>query len=233
MLSVIVPTFQESQNIEPLLRRLARVRAQLAEPLEVVIVDDASPDGTAARARALFAEDPFGRVIERSGPRDLTQAVREGIRQARGELIRVMDADLSHPPELLPALVEAVHRGADVAVASRYAPGGGVANWPASRRLLSRVGNALVRPLVPVADATSGYFVCRVEVARALNPGTAGFKILLELLAAPPRRRVQEVPYLFTDRRRGSSKLGARVLGRYLTQVSRLYRRRLNHREVA
>ncbi|MBI4342073.1 MAG: polyprenol monophosphomannose synthase [Candidatus Omnitrophica bacterium] len=223
MVSLIIPTYRERENLEPLLERLALVRASLGEPLEVLIVDSDSEDGTAACAQSLLARLQLGRLIEHPRGQGLARAVMSGVGQASGDLIGVMDADLSHPPELLPALAAAVRAGSEVAVASRYVSGGGAVNWPRSRRLLSRVGNRLARPLVPVADATSGYFVCRAALVRGLAVHPRGFKILLEILVQGDVRRAREIPYVFTDRRRGSSKLDAHALLAYLVQLGRLY----------
>ncbi|PIQ83292.1 MAG: hypothetical protein COV75_08310, partial [Candidatus Omnitrophica bacterium CG11_big_fil_rev_8_21_14_0_20_63_9] len=155
MLSVIVPTYNERENVEPLVRRLLAVRALLREPLEVLIADSASPDGTARAADGLLRPEQLGRALVISGPSNLCRAVTEGVRQAQGDLVAVMDADLSHPPELLPALVAAVRHGAEIAIASRYVAGGGIAKWPRTRRSLSWMGNLMARPLVGVRDATS------------------------------------------------------------------------------
>lgn len=229
MLSVVVPTYQERRALEDLLPRLAAVRRALPEGLEVLVVDDGSTDGTAEFAEAFFAAERFGSVVRREGPADLAQAVLDGIRQARGAWIAVMDADLSHPPELLPTLLRAVTDGCQLAVASRYVQGGRVENWPWWRRVLSRMGNWLARPLVPVADATSGYFLGTAALLKRLALSPAGFKILLEILVRGEVHRVREVPYHFTDRRHGTSKLGRRVLWLYLVQVGRLYGYRLRH----
>lgn len=227
MLSVVIPTYNEQENLGPLLTRLAASRTQLGEPLEVLVVDDRSKDGTAIQAHRLLNEFGLGRIIERTGRRDLARAVWEGIQQAQGDLIGVMDADLSHPPELLPRLVEAVRKGNALAIASRFVPGGGVEHWPWARRMLSRVGNLTARPLVSVADATSGYFVGEAKVLKAVMVRPCGFKILLEILVRGCVHRVQEIPYVFRDRLRGSSKLGRRVLWCYATQLVRLYWYRL------
>lgn len=226
MLSVIIPTYNEGPNVRGLLDRLAAVRDRFAEPMEVLIVDDGSPDGTAAVAARQLETTHLGRVISRRGARDLAAAVAEGVRHARGELIGVMDADLSHPPELLPQLVRAVREGCDLAIASRYVPGGGTDGWPPHRRWLSRTANALARPLAGVRDATSGFFVCQAAVLQGLGERLSGFKILLEVLASGRAPRVREVPYVFVDRRRGASKLGARPIGAYLAQLTRLYAQR-------
>jgi len=226
MVSVVVPTYNERDNIEQLLSRLAAVRASLREPLEVLVVDDCSPDGTSAYAQTLLAHFGLGRVIEREGARDLTLAVLHGVSHAKGNLIGVMDADLSHPPELLPILVQAVRSGYEVAIASRYVPGGRVLHWPWSRRILSRVGNLMAWPLVSVADANSGYFVAEAQLLQTLPSTSTGFKIFLEILVRGHVHRVQEVPYVFANRLRGTSKLDRRILQRYLAQLWHLYRYR-------
>ena len=233
LVSVIVPTYREQDNIEPLLMRLAAVVPQVGGRLEILVVDNDSEDGTVERARAVFSRIPVGRVIESGRQGGLAEAVFVGIQQARGEIVAVMDADLSHPPELLPALVEQVRAGAEIAVASRYVRAGGIRDWPWSRRMLSRVGTSLVRPLVPVSDATSGYFAARADVLRRLTHPPQGFKILLEILVQLRLRRVREVPYLFTDRRAGVSKLGAKIVWLYGCQVIRLYGTRVIRRARA
>ena len=230
MLSVIIPTREERDNIEPLLMRLSAVRASLGEPLEVLVIDHGSQDGTASCAAEILAREQLGRVIEDAGPRDLIRAVLVGAQAARGERLAVMDADLSHPPELLPELARAVRAGSRVAVASRYVEGGRVADWPPARRILSHAGRLLARPLVPVHDATSGYFVCDAPLLRSLAAGHGGFKILLELLVRQRVREVREVPYVFRDRQRGASKLSRRVLWLYVGQLGRLYGHRLGIR---
>ena len=227
MLSLIIPTSCERDNIESVLQRVAAVRPSLGEAMEVLVVDSASADGTAACAREALDRAQLGRVIEQPSRCSLSQAVLEGIRQARGNLIGVMDADLSHPPELLAALVQAVRAGHEVAIASRYVRGGEVCAWSWRRRALSRLGNFLARPLVPVADATSGYFVCEAGFVKSLALDGRGFKLLLEILVRGRVQRIQEVPYTFMDRRHGASKLTRRVLWAYLRQVGQLYRVRL------
>ncbi len=229
MISVIIPTYQERDNIEPLLRRLAAVRPSLGEPLEVLIVDSNSDDGTADYGRQLFGELIPGRVIALDTQQGLAAAVLEGVRQATGDVIGVMDADLSHPPEVLPLLVRAVRAGNQVAVASRYVRGGRIVNWRWSRRMLSRIGNLMARPLVPVADATSGYFVAETDLLKAIPRSPRGFKILLELLVRGCVHRVDEIPYVFVNRVRGASKLGIRILWLYLMQLGSLYVHRVIH----
>ncbi len=230
MVTIIIPSYNERANMPPLLERLEAVRPQLAEPLEVLVVDGGSPDGTAREAQRLLGARGGGRVIVLPGCRDLSAAVARGAQEASGDALGVMDADLSHPPELLVQMLPALRSGADVVVASRYVAGGGVADWPWLRRLLSRMANGLARPLVPIADATSGYFLCRSELLRGTAASSRGFKILLELLATTRVRQVREIPYVFTDRARGRSKLGWKVTGWYVLQLMRLYGSRWRRR---
>ena len=230
MVSIIVPTRNERENVEELLGRTLAALAAVAEPSEVVVVDDDSPDGTAAEVRrvaeALGARERV-RVVVRRGDRGLARAVARGIREARGDLLVIMDADLSHPPELLPRLVEEVRRGrADLAVASRRVPGGGAAGWPLGRRVVSWAAGLAARPLVPVRDTTSGFMAFHRSCLDGVRLAPRGYKIVLEILARTRARRVAEVPFVFRDRRRGTSKLSGRVAGAYLVQLASLYRHR-------
>jgi len=167
MLSVIVPTYNELENIRPLFERVLAVFEKLPGSAEILVMDDNSPDGTADEVRAvaeeLGARDRV-RVIVRHADRGLAPAVMDGFREAKGDILVVMDADLSHPPELLPKLLAPIRDGsAQVTVASRRVKGGGVSNWPLKRRLYSWLGGLPARPLVPVKDTTSGYFALKRE----------------------------------------------------------------------
>jgi len=228
MLSVVVPTYCERENIRPLIERLATVLGALDEPAELLIMDDSSPDGTAEEARAAAGELGISdrvRVIVRSGNRGLAQAVTEGFREARGDVLAVMDADLSHPPELLPELLAPIRAGrAQATVASRRVPGGGVAGWPLRRRLASYLAGIVARPLIPVRDTTSGFFAIRREAVEGVRLQPRGYKIGLEVLARGKCGAVEEVPFTFTDRRAGASKLGGAVALAYLAQLAALYR---------
>lgn len=219
--SVVVPTFNEAANLPELLGRL---KANLDGRIlyEVVIADDRSPDGTAQLAEALGRELSIPlRVVTRPPPRSLSLSVIEGARAARFDCVAVLDADLSHDPEDLVGLVHAVASGeCDVVVASRYADGGAILDWPLWRRLLSAAGTRLARSLSRARDPLSGFFACR----RALFTGEIdlhprGYKILLELLARGQGLRVKEFPTRFEDRRRGSSKLRLRQHLEFLAQV--------------
>ncbi|MDR7462501.1 MAG: polyprenol monophosphomannose synthase [Armatimonadota bacterium] len=219
--SVVVPTYNERETLSELVGRLHQA---LGSGYEVVVVDDSSPDGTAELARELGRQYPV-RVLQRPGKLGLGSAVLEGARAASGRWVVVMDADLSHPPEVVPQLVDALRSGAELAVGSRYVPGGGVRDWPWRRRLMSRVAVALARLWLRerVSDPVSGFFAARRELLLDPSLEGIGYKILLEVLVRNRGRSVVEVAYVFTDRRGGRSKLGAGEVWNYLRLLWRLH----------
>ncbi|WP_297325673.1 glycosyltransferase family 39 protein [Nitrosomonas sp.] len=205
--SIVVPTLNESENIDQLLTRLFALDFS-PDSFEVIFVDDGSTDGTPDKVRA-WKNRANVRLIERREKPDLTASILAGAAAAQSDVIVVMDADLSHPPESLPAVVAPVLDGNyDVAVGSRYVPGGSTENWPLHRQLLSRIGGWIARPICDVNDATSGFFAFRRELAQSISNNARGYKILLELLMANhDKLRVTEVPICFHDRTHGTSKL--------------------------
>jgi dolichol-phosphate mannosyltransferase len=226
-LSVIVPTYNERDSLPALLARLEAVRRTL--PLEVVIVDDASPDGTGPLGDALAraAAMPVT-VLHRPHKSGLASAAIDGAAAAHGPIVTIMDGDLSHPPELLPDLTAAVESGAAVAVASRYVRGGGIEDWSLARRGLSLSATWLTRTILglPVRDPLSGFFAARRELLTGPSYFSLGYKLLVELLVRHPGIAVVEVPYRFADRRTGQSKLTAGEAVAFLALVARLRRRR-------
>ncbi len=227
MLSVIVPTYNERTTLPALVARLAALQPTL--PMEVVIVDDASPDGTGVLAAALARESALPMtVVHRPAKSGLASAVIDGAAASRGDTLTVMDSDLSHPPERLPELVAAIASGADIAIASRYVDGGGVERWPLRRRLISRVATVLVRSLLglQVRDPLSGFFAVRREVLAGHEYWAVGYKLLTEILARNPACTVVEIPYRFVDRQHGQSKLSPGEITAFLRLLLRLRRRR-------
>jgi dolichol-phosphate mannosyltransferase len=212
--SVVIPTYQEA-CLPSTLPRIADSARRLGYPYELVVDDDASPDGTAnvAEQVALRSGIPV-RVVRRTGVRSLSAAVVDGARAARYPVVCVLDADLSHDPEALADVMRPVVSGeVEVCIGSRYAAGGVVGAWPLGRALISRLGTAVARRLVRTTDPLSGYFACRRELLNGtvlpLRP--RGYKILLEVLArAGPTLRTRDVPIRFRDREIGSSKFGLR-----------------------
>lgn len=216
-LSVIIPTYNERDSLPHLLARLLEVQRRL--PIEVVVVDDASPDGTGDLAERFAQERALPViVVHRERKAGLASAVLEGALAARGGVVSVMDADLSHPPELLVELAARVTSGADVAVASRYIPGGGIEAWPWRRRAASRAATWLARVILGlrVHDPLSGFFAARRELMTEGRYMGIGYKLLVEILATHRLARVVEVPYRFVDREYGASKLSITEIVDYL-----------------
>ncbi|MEO6563878.1 MAG: glycosyltransferase family 39 protein, partial [Nitrosospira sp.] len=220
--SVVILTLDEADNIDPILTRLFALDLAPGS-FEVIFVDDGSHDGTPGRVRAWAGRAPV-RLVERREKPDLTGSILAGVAQARGEVIVVMDADLSHPPEQLPALVAPVLDGShDIAVGSRYVPGGSTEGWPLHRQWLSRLGGWLARPLCDVSDAASGFFAFRRELAAPIAEHAHGGKILLELLmAGQGKPRVVEVPICFRGCTHGTSKLSLRHQWTHLQRLMAL-----------
>lgn len=221
--SIVVPTYNEAGRIAELVESVFAVYRASGINGELVVVDDNSPDGTGRIAESLTGRHRLA-VVHRAGKLGLGSAVMEGFRAAQADTVGVMDADFSHPPEVLPHLLEHMrHTGADVVVGSRYIAGGAAENWPLGRLLMSRFACVLAWPLTPVRDATSGFFLIRREIIEGAQIQAGGFKILLELLVRSPVRSVAEVPYVFVDRTTGESKMSFREAMGYFTQLRQLY----------
>jgi dolichol-phosphate mannosyltransferase len=194
---------------------------------EILVLDDDSPDRTWDIASSFASRENLTpiRVIRRRGNRGLSAAVLEGFLSARGRYLGVMDADLSHDPALWPRLVDALEKGAALAVGSRRVPGGGADTWPWYRRFLSDAGTRLCRTLIGVSlrDPMSGFFAVRRELFDHARPflRPRGYKILLEIAvkSGVSAAKIAEIPFIFKDRRQGYSKLTARVALGYLTQL--------------
>ena len=216
VISVVVPTYNEAATIPKLAAQLAA--AMDGRQWELVVVDDGSPDGTADIAERLAPAIPV-RVVRRAGKLGLATAVMAGFGAASGNTLVVMDADLSHPPEVVPRLVDAVRDGTELAVGSRYVAGGGTVDWPLRRRVVSRVACLMGNALVPVRDATSGFFALRRSVIDGVRLDPIGFKIGFEIIARGRYRQVVEVPYIFRDREAGRSKFGTREILSYALQL--------------
>ena len=226
MISVIIPTYNEAPVIEETLRRSAAALQAAGEDFELVVVDDASADGTAEKAESLAHQIPV-RVLERPGRLGLATAVLDGWGTARGDVLGVLDADLQHPPETLTALARAICQGADLAIGSRYVPGGGTSDWTWVRRFISRTATHMAATVLPlklatVGDPMSGIFMVRASALRDAKLNPLGYKILLEVIAKAHYKKLVEVPYVFQERERGASKLGARQYVEYLQHLMRL-----------
>ncbi len=221
MISIVIPTYNEAGSLPTLVQRLGSALG--GREWELIVVDDGSPDGTADIAAAMAPRLPV-RVVRRAGKLGLASAVLDGFRAANGEVLVCMDADLSHPQEVVPHLVDALTDGADLAVGSRYVAGGGVEDWPLKRRIVSRVACLMGNALVPVRDATSGFFALRRSVIEGVHLNPIGFKIGFEVIARGRYHEVVEVPYTFRDREHGSSKFGRREIAQYVQQLGQIAR---------
>ena len=222
MRTVIVPTLNEEENIERLVRSIFRVLG--TKDIHVLIVDDDSTDRTHEVVSELCNEFPGLHMIVRKGERGLGSAVRLGASHYRQSQVVVMDADMSHNPKYLPSMFDKLEQGFDVVVGSRYIPKGDIVGWLGSRIAISKVATAMARAVfrVPVSDPMSGFVGCRS--GRLLEEGFdhADFKFLLEMLVKNRSLRVTEVPIVFHDRAKGTSKLGAITIALYIGLVLRL-----------
>ena len=223
---VILPTYQEAANVAEVLTRL---RAAVPEA-DILVIDDSSPDGTAELAKTRGHELGGVDVLVRSGKQGLGSAYRTGFAEglARGyDVLVEMDSDLSHAPEALPALLAAVAGGADLAIGSRYVPGGSIPAWPVHRRLLSRWGNRYAAAALglTVSDSTSGFRAYRAETLGGIDLDSVradgyGFQIEMAYRVARAGGGITELPITFVDRRRGTSKMSWPIIVEALALVT-------------
>ena len=224
--SIIVPAYREAANVPMLTARIFKAARAADLEVELIIVDDNSQDGTEQAVAALQGHYPV-RLIVRRDERGLSSAVLAGFREARSDRFVVLDADLQHPPEMIPTVLQRLdENGCDFVTATRYGGGGGISSdWPFLRRLASRVATLMARPLTPVSDPMSGFFAIHRstwEQAEGLDP--IGYKIALELYVKGRCCRPAEVPIDFALRAAGDSKFNVREQVRYLRHLVRLYR---------
>lgn len=235
-LALIIPTLCEAENLCPLLERIHRALDPLEMEYEILVVDDESGDGTAEVARALARRDSRVRLLVRNGQRGLSGAVLHGWLHTDSPIVGVMDADLQHPPELLPELVTAMIAGCDLAIGSRYATGGELGSWNPLRRLFSTAAVLATWPIqkrgLRARDPMSGFFLVRRDCLAGVPFQKSGFKLLLEILVRARISSVREVPFAFGRRFRGSSKANAKVALEYGRLLARLYRGRFGFRRT-
>ncbi len=223
--SVIIPTYNERGNLLELISRIDKAFKNAGIKYEVIIVDDNSPDGTADLAMELSKSYPI-KVIKRPGKLGLSSAVLDGLKVAKADIVAVMDADLQHPPEVLPKLYTKISDGCDIAIASRYVEGGVIKEWGIIRRLMSQVATLLAHIILPctrgIKDVMSGYFMFKKEIIKDADLNPRGFKILLEILAKGKHNDVCEIPYEFGVRKYGKSKLGSKEIFDYVIHLIKL-----------
>ena len=223
MLSIIIPTYNEAENIKPLCERIFAAVKAAGLDAELIFVDDESPDGTGSVIDSLAGRYNI-KAVHRKGNRGLASAVIEGFNAARGEILCVLDADLSHPPEKIPDMYRLIaNNESDFVIASRLVKGGGSTDWSLFRKAISVVAQIIARPLTPIKDLTSGYFMLKRSVIEGVKLNPIGFKIGLEIIAKGHYNRAVEIPIVFSGRVKKRSKLGARQTIEYLLQVFGLY----------
>ncbi|CEP64671.1 dolichyl-phosphate beta-D-mannosyltransferase LALA0_S13e00320g [Lachancea lanzarotensis] len=228
--SVIVPAYHEKLNIKPLTTRLfAALGNEGSKTTELIFVDDNSKDGSVEEVEALKKQGYNVKIIVRTDERGLSSAVLKGFRDAEGEYLICMDADLQHPPESVPQLFDVLRSHAFV-LGTRYAPGVGIdKDWPLYRRVISSGARMMARPLTTASDPMSGFFGLQKKYlqqtdAKELN--AQGFKVALDLLVKlplPQTKAIGEVPFSFGVRTEGESKLSGKVIVQYLQQLQELY----------
>jgi len=229
--SIIIPTYNESQNILKILKSIGEFLPKniLAE---AIVVDDNSPDGTGKIVENYLKD--FKKitgytidVIHRTAKKGLSSAILSGIQQARGDTIVVMDSDFSHPPQIIPRMLDALKKyQCDIVIASRYVKGGKIRGWPLKRKLLSKLATVIAKKGLKVStlDPMSGFFAFKRPIIKGLKFDAIGFKMLLEILVKTKGVKVWEIPYTFTDRQFGSSKVTLSTAIDYARSVWRLYR---------
>lgn len=216
--SLVIPTYNESENLSPLLAEIFEYLPKNIQ-VEVIIVDDNSPDGTGAVACDL-AEKYLITVIRRSGKLGLGSAVCEGFAVAKGDVLGVMDADMSHDPAILPQMFAALATN-DIVVGSRFLPSSRVDDWSWWRRTISKIGVFLAGGItkVPAKDPLSGYFFTHRRVVAGVPLTTVGYKILFEVLCKSDYTTLKEIPFHFRKREHSKSKLSWREHWLFLKQI--------------
>ncbi|MGD0481264.1 MAG: polyprenol monophosphomannose synthase [Terracidiphilus sp.] len=226
-LALVIPTLCEAENIRSTLNRTRSVLDPVGIGYEILIVDDDSSDGTGEIVSAIALEDPRVRLIVRKGAKGVAGATLLGWENTDASIVGAMDADLQHPPELLPALVSAILAGHDVAIGSRYATGGSLGNWNPARKLLSAaalwVAIPVQRKQIRAKDPTAGFFLVRRECIDRIQFQRTGFKLLLDVLVRGRIRSIEEIPYTFESRHRGVSKATFKVACEYAGLLAKLY----------
>ena len=223
--SLVIPTYNEAGGIERLIRAIDAVCTANDLDGEIIVVDDNSPDGTGAIVDRLSHDFPV-RCLHRAGKMGLSSGVIDGWKFARPESVALgaIDGDFSHDIAILPRMVRALESGDyGLAIGSRYVRGGGITNWPMKRIITSKVACLLAAPLTPLKDITSGYLLVRREAIEDVALDPIGFKIGLEVIAKGHYGKAIEIPYVFTDRVAGESKLDEKEIFNYLRQLRRLY----------
>lgn len=224
MISVVIPTYNEKENIKKLVPRIFNT----LDNVEVIIVDDNSPDGTRDIVKTLQKKYNI-KLIERPEKLGIGSAYKTGFRAARGDIIFEMDADLSHNPKFMPQFVEAIKNGYDIAIGSRYMKGGSIVGWGVYRTSVSRVANMLSHMIlnINVSDVTTGFRAYKKSALKSIDLDeirSDGYSFQLEILYRLFRKgyKIKEIPIIFEDRKLGESKLAKKEMPNYIRTVLRL-----------
>jgi len=230
-ISIIIPTYNESQNI---LQILKSIKDNLPKNFitQAIVVDDNSPDGTGKIVEDYLKNikkmaDYTIEIIHRKAKDGLGSAILKGIQHASGDTIVVMDCDFSHPPQIIPKLIESIKKYQyDIAVASRYIKGGKIQGWSLKRKFMSKFATLIAKKGLGIdtKDPMSGFFAFKRNIIKELNIDAIGYKFLLEILVKTKDVNIKEIPYTFQDRKLGSSKLSIRTVFDYYRSVWKLYR---------
>ena len=230
-ISIIIPTYNESENIINILHSIREIIPRNISS-QTIVVDDNSPDGTGKLVEDYLKNvkkiaDNTIEIIHRKAKNGLGSAILNGIQQSKGDTIVVMDCDFSHPPQIIPKLIESIKKYQyDIAVASRYIQGGKIQGWSLKRKLMSKFATLIAKKGLGVntKDPMSGFFAFKRSIIKELNFDAIGYKILLEIIVKTKGVNIKEIPYTFQDREFGSSKLGLKTILDYYKSVWKLYR---------
>ena len=230
-ISIIIPTYNESENIIKILHSIGEILPKNI-PTQAIVVDDNSPDGTGKLVDDYLKNvkkiaDYTIEIIHRKAKDGLGSAILKGIQQAKGDTIVVMDSDFSHPPQIIPKLIESIKKYQyDIAVASRYINGGKIQGWSFKRKFMSKFATLIAKKGLGIdtKDPMSGFFAFKRNIIKGLNIDAIGYKILLEILVKTRDANIKEIPYTFQDRELGASKLTTKTIIDYCRSVWKLYR---------
>lgn len=219
-ITIIIPTFNEAENIENITGTVSGILEESGINGEILVVDDNSADGTIDIVKRMQEDIPGLGLVVRENDHGLSQSVVEGFEKAQADIIQVIDADFSHPPELIPEFFRSIKEdNFDVVIGSRYMKGGDIENWPVKRRIISLGATAFGRILFPeITDPVSGFFAIKKEVVSGAEMKPRGYKILMEVLGKGSWGRAKEIPFTFKDREEGESKLKLSTMADYLMQ---------------
>jgi len=223
-ISIIIPTYNEKENIKKLCLTILNIFKKDNLSGEIIVVDDNSPDGTGKILDELKIRYKNIKPLHRKCKKGLASAVIEGFNISKGDILGVMDADFSHPPEKISDLIKAIEEGYEISIGSRYVPGGKTMGWPVYRKIISWGATLISKILfnVPAKDPMSGYIFFNREILKGIKLNPKGFKINLEILVKTKSKKIKEIPIVFKNRKIGKSKLNLKEIKNYLVHCWKL-----------